>query len=156
MKLVTILFLQQADRVLLAMKKRGFGAGKWNGVGGKVDSGETARQAAFRECQEEIGIIPIDPKPVGRLKFYEKIDSDFDNLAHVYLAKKWQGKPVETEEMRPKWFKMADIPYDSMWPDDQHWYPLMFAGKLFEATFTLNGNVVDSYNIDIVPRLRQY
>ena len=43
MKLVTLLFLRRDGQILLAMKKRGFGEGKWNGVGGKVEPGETAR-----------------------------------------------------------------------------------------------------------------
>lgn len=42
--------------VLLGLKKRGFGTGKWNGFGGKVEPGETIRQAAIREMKEEAGI----------------------------------------------------------------------------------------------------
>ena len=50
----TVVFLIRENQVLLAMKKRGFGEGKWNGVGGKLDPGETVEQALVRECQEEI------------------------------------------------------------------------------------------------------
>ena len=37
-KLLTLVFLREGRRVLLGMKKRGFGVGKWNGFGGKVRS----------------------------------------------------------------------------------------------------------------------
>ncbi len=47
-KLYTLVFLVDDDRVLLGMKKRGFGAGKWNGFGGKVEPGETIEEAAIR------------------------------------------------------------------------------------------------------------
>ena len=47
-KLLTLLFVIESDRVLLGMKKRGFGAGRWNGFGGKVDRDETIEEAAKR------------------------------------------------------------------------------------------------------------
>jgi 8-oxo-dGTP pyrophosphatase MutT (NUDIX family) len=154
MKLVTILFLCRGDEVLLAMKKRGFGEGKWNGAGGKVDPNEDITAAAIRECQEEIGVKPIDPELVGKIKFYEKTDPSFGHHAHIFLTTTWQGEPIETEEMRPKWFKIKDIPYDDMWADDKIWYPIMFAGKLFEAVITLDGNEIVSHDIKIVKSLK--
>jgi len=62
MKKVTLCFLLKGDEILLAVKKQslsGFGAGigKWNGVGGKVDEGETIRFAAIRELNEEVGVV---------------------------------------------------------------------------------------------------
>ena len=54
MKHVTLLFLLTDDQILLAMKKRGFGMGRWNGVGGKIEPGETIEEATARECREEI------------------------------------------------------------------------------------------------------
>lgn len=155
MKLVTVLFLIKDDRILLAMKKRGFGTGKWNGVGGKVDAGETVTAAAIRECQEEIGVTPLKPQLVGKLKFYEKADPNFGHYAHVFVAREWQGEPIETEEMRPQWFGIQDIPYQDMWVDDELWCPLMLDGKLFEAAITLDGDRIDSHDIKIVSKLME-
>ena len=50
----TIVLLLRNDEVLLAMKKRGFGEGKWNGVGGKPNAGESIEEVAVRETKEEI------------------------------------------------------------------------------------------------------
>jgi ADP-ribose pyrophosphatase YjhB (NUDIX family) len=147
MKNVTILFLMREGEILLAMKKRGFGVGKWNGVGGKADEGESIEQTAVRECQEEIGVTPMQPKLIGKIKFYNKADPTFGHYAHVFTATEWQGEPTETEEMRPQWFATSKIPYDEMWPDDPLWLPVLLDGKLFEATFTLNGDVIDSHDI---------
>ncbi len=156
MKHVTLLFLLRDGRILLAMKKRGFGAGKWNGVGGKQDPGETVLQAAVRECQEEIEVTPIEPRLVGTLDFYDQADPDFNHFAHIYVAKNWEGEPAETEEMRPQWFKTGDIPYAEMWADDIFWLPLALDGKLFEGTVTLdgdNGDKLASHDIHTVEKL---
>lgn len=149
MKKVTLLFLLRDGQILLAMKKRGFGQGHWNGAGGKVDPGETVEQAAVRECREEIGVTPLDIAPAGRLAFYISDDPDFEGHdMHVFTATRWAGNPHETEEMRPQWFNMTDIPYESMWADDPHWLPHLLAGKRFAGSITLTkaGGIV---NIDI-------
>jgi 8-oxo-dGTP diphosphatase len=153
MKLVTLLFLMKDNQILLAMKKRGFGVGKWNGVGGKADPGEDEYQAAIRECQEEIGVTPIDPKLVGKIKFYDKADASFGHYAHIFVTDKWEGEPTETEEMKPQWYNLADIPYDQMWADDIHWLPLVLEGNLFEATITTDGDKLYSYDIRPVTKL---
>ncbi|MFZ2125256.1 MAG: 8-oxo-dGTP diphosphatase [Candidatus Saccharimonadales bacterium] len=138
---VSLLFLIKDDNILLAMKKRGFGAGRWNGVGGKPDIGEAIEQTAVRECQEEIGVTPLDLKHVATLDFHFPIDkSDFDMQAVVYSCSKWQGEPTETEEMQPAWYKFADIPYDKMWADDKYWLPTVLGGKFVTANFTFDDN----------------
>ena len=45
-KLLTLLFILKPGKVLLGYKKRGFGAERWNGLGGKVQQGETIEEAA--------------------------------------------------------------------------------------------------------------
>ena|GEM_PF-395112 len=138
---VSLLFLVGGDNILLAMKKRGFGQGHWNGVGGKRETGETIEQTAIRECQEEINVIPTDIKHVATLDFHFPPDkSDWDMQAYVYLCSTWQGEPTETEEMKPKWYKFADVPYDKMWTDDNYWLPQVLDGKFVTAKFIFDSN----------------
>lgn len=61
MTVTNLCFLIKDEKVLLAMKKRGFGVGKWNGVGGKVKPGESVKMAVVREVFEEIrvSILPM-------------------------------------------------------------------------------------------------
>ena len=136
MKVCTLLFLRRDDEILLAMKKRGFGAGWWNGVGGKIEPGESEEQALVRECQEEIGVTPLEFEKVAAHDFKFQDDATTDMQVHAYLCSKWQGEPGESEEMAPKWFKLADIPYDDMWQDDIVWLPLVLRGKKLRASFT--------------------
>lgn len=155
MKLVTILFLRREDQILLAMKKRGFGAGKWNGVGGKVEQGETITEGAIRECQEEIGVVAHNPRLVGTIQFFELHDPSFHHNCHIFISDSWEGEPVETEEMRPEWYNTDSIPYSDMWPDDEFWLPLILEGKLFEGTVTLDGDTIVNHQITVVDTVKE-
>jgi 8-oxo-dGTP pyrophosphatase MutT (NUDIX family) len=153
MRTVTLLFLLRDDEILLAMKKRRYGAGKWNGVGGKADPGETALQAAIRECEEEICVTPLSPKLMGKITFFDRADPTFGHDCRVFTATEWQGEPTETDEMRPQWFKRQNIPYNQMWPDDEYWLPLMLDGKLFTGTVTVDVDKLVSHDIKTVTSL---
>lgn len=139
-KTTTLLLLRRNDEVLLAMKKRGFGAGRWNGVGGKLDPGETIEQALIRECQEEIGVTPTEYHKIAEHDFILTGEGQepWHMFVHTYLCTSWEGEPVESEEMAPKWFKITDIPYDEMWQDDRYWMPQAFAGKKLKTVFTFD------------------
>ncbi|MFA5004082.1 MAG: 8-oxo-dGTP diphosphatase [Candidatus Saccharimonadales bacterium] len=145
MKICTLLLLVQDDAILLAMKKRGFGAGRWNGVGGKLDAGETIEQAMIRECQEEISVTPTSYEKVAIHDFVFP-DGATDMQVHTFVGNAWEGDPAETEEMAPQWFKLSDIPYDDMWQDDPHWLPQVLAGQKLHTRFTFDDqdNLLDT------------
>lgn len=133
-KVSTLCLVRQGDQLLLGMKKRGFGQGRWNGFGGKVQTGETIAAAAIRECQEEAGITLQNLRPCAVLHFHMAESGDFLEV-HVFISETFSGQPHETEEMRPQWFAIQAIPYDTMWSDDIHWLPLVLAGKTIAGTF---------------------
>jgi 8-oxo-dGTP diphosphatase/2-hydroxy-dATP diphosphatase len=138
-KVLTLCLIHQHPKVLLGMKKRGFGAGRWNGFGGKVQQGESIEEAAKREVLEETGI------KVGELEKRGVIDFEFEGNTeilevHIFRAKDFSGDPQESEEMKPAWYHVDEIPFDSMWPDDKHWMPLFLAGKKFKGKFLFGKN----------------
>lgn len=136
----SLLFLLREGEILLAMKKRGLGAGHYNGAGGKVEPGETVEQAAIRECEEEIGVTPLSINKVAEIQFEEVTEDKVAISCHVYVCYEWEGEPIETEEMNPKWFNIRDIPFDTMWADDIYWLPLVLVGRKLKATFTFGKN----------------
>ncbi len=143
MKKATLVFFVKDNQILLAMKKRGFGAGYYNGAGGKPEPGETIEQTAARECREEVGLNPLKLEKVADIDFYfgPREDKSPDNLtAVVFLSTKWEGEVVESEEMLPKWFNIDDIPYEDMWPDDKYWLPLVLIGRKVKASFIFGEN----------------
>ena len=125
-------------RILLGRKKRGFGEGKLNGLGGKVKQHETPLRTILREVKEECGLtISADTlRPMGTIDFFFPFRRAFDHHVHVFLADAWEGELSETEEMAPAWFPIDQIPFDAMWADDAHWLPLVLAGRRIEAEFT--------------------
>lgn len=149
----TLLFLVKDDKILLALKKRGFGKGKYNGVGGKLEAGESTTEAAIRECQEEIGVTPKLIDNVAILDFiFAEDKSDWNQQVIVYLCSAWEGDPIETDEMKPKWFSLDSIPYDDMWPDDKYWLPQALNNKFVKASFKFDEDesIVD-YEMDCQP-----
>ncbi len=129
----TILFVIKDGQILLIEKKRGHGAGKINGPGGKIDSGETPLAAAIRETQEELHITPIAPQKLGELQF---LMSDCPDIhCYVYRADDFSGTPTETAEAVPRWTPIDAIPYHQMWQDDQYWLPLLLQQQPFRGRF---------------------
>jgi 8-oxo-dGTP diphosphatase/2-hydroxy-dATP diphosphatase len=133
-KRLTLCVLHTDTRILLGMKKRGFGVGRWNGFGGKVGLGETVEDAARRELREECGIEAEVLERRGTLRFEFAASTEILDV-HLFGVAKWRGEPVETEEMRPCWFRLTEIPFDRMWPDDRYWLPRFLEGKRLEGTF---------------------
>jgi 8-oxo-dGTP diphosphatase len=124
--------------VLLIQKLRGIGAGKINGPGGKIDPGETAREAAIRETQEELHITPKNVRKMGEL-FFAMTDLP-DIHCHVFMADDHEGTPTATDEAIPRWTRMADLPLERMWEDDQYWLPQMLEEKkTFVGRFWFEG-----------------
>lgn len=139
-KLLTLAIIVRDDRVLLGMKKRGFGAGRWNGFGGKVQEGESIEEAARRETKEESGVAITNMTHVGTHDFCFAAKPSEVLEVHVFRVDDYKWEPVETEEMRPQWFLVDTIPNDEMWPDDRHWLPIFLAGKKFRTHFLFGEN----------------
>jgi 8-oxo-dGTP diphosphatase len=133
----TVLFIIKEGQILLIEKKRGLGAGKINGPGGKIDPGETPLQAIIRETQEELVITPHAPRKLGELHF--SMSDHPDILCHVYRADDFTGTPTETDEAVPVWTSLAEIPYHRMWEDDRHWLPLVLDEQTFVGRFVFEG-----------------
>ena len=126
------------EEILLGLKKAGFGAGKYNGFGGKVEPGETVEGAAVREVKEEVGIrvSEEDLQAAGRLVFLFPANPEWDKVGYVFVVRRWEGEPVESAEMRPTWFRVEEIPFGQMWQGDVHWLPRVLAGERVRGWFT--------------------
>lgn len=145
----TLLYLLKDNQILLAMKKRGHGVGKYNGVGGKVDTGETIEQAMVRETQEEIGVTPLKYQKRGQIIFdsYYKGEPALINV-HIFTATEFDGEPQESEEMSPAWCEIDQIPYDKMFQTDKIWLPIMLEKSGFLTGIFKFSNDLDSKLLD--------
>ena len=145
-KILTLCIVHQHPKVLLGMKKKGFGEGRWNGFGGKVEDGESIETAARREVREEAGIEVDEIEHCGVLEFEFRGNPEVLEV-HVFRAESFRGEPAESAEMRPKWFHVDEIPLDEMWPDDRYWIPLFLEKKKFRGKFFFDGmdTILDSW-----------
>ena len=152
-KLLTLCVIRQGDRALLGQKKKGFGADLWNGFGGKLEEGETLEESVVRETKEEAGVVIREFEKIGIMDFHLNNNPDILEV-HIFSTSKFDGEPIETEEMRPKWFSIEDIPYNEMWADDIYWYPLFLEGKKFKGEFFFDEDQkVLNYTLDKVESL---
>ncbi|MFA5431555.1 MAG: 8-oxo-dGTP diphosphatase [Candidatus Paceibacterota bacterium] len=138
-KILTLCLIKKEGMVLLGMKKRGFGEGRWNGFGGKVEEGETIINAAIREMREESGLRIEELEEKGLINFHF-LDTGKLLEVHVFNVIKYSGDMIETEEMSPKWFNLDEIPFESMWADDIYWFPLFLKGNKFKGDFVFENN----------------
>lgn len=135
----TLLFLLReipgapGREVLLIRKKRGLGAGKVNGPGGKMDPGESPEACAVRETREELHVTALDPERRGLLRF--QFTDGLSIHCVVFVARRFTGTATETEEAIPMWTPVDAIPYDQMWEDDRHWLPGALSGRTFDGRF---------------------
>jgi 8-oxo-dGTP diphosphatase len=134
----TLLFVVRDGRVLLIRKKRGLGAGKINGPGGRLEPGETPLAAAVREVEEELCVTPRLIEPGGELSF-QFVDG-YSLHAHVFRAGAFDGEPRETDEAVPLWYPLGALPFDEMWADDRLWLPRVLAGGRVSGRFVFDGD----------------
>jgi len=145
--LATLIFIIRKGEILLIRKKRGLGAGKINGPGGRLEPGETPEACAMRELDEELGVVAVDPIRLGDHRF-QFVDG-YSTFVHVYRASDLQGIPVETDEAIPIWVNLDAIPFNEMWEDDRLWLPLLVAGKRFSGYWIFEGDRMLDYRLEV-------
>jgi 8-oxo-dGTP diphosphatase len=125
-------------QVLLGLKKSGFGAGKWVGLGGHIEEGEKPEAAAVREVREEseLEVAADSLQHVASIEFRFPARPSWDQTAQVYLTSVYDGELAESDEVAPRWFDEDDIPFALMWDDARYWLPLVLAGEHVDVLIT--------------------
>lgn len=145
---MTLGFVLKGEQILLGLKKRGFGKGYWNGFGGKLLTDESLEEGMKRELEEECGLLI---KAFKKAAFLEFVFADGKRIdGHVFLINDFSGDLIETDEMRPEWFNLNQIPFKQMWEDDILWLPFVLAGKQLSGKFSFSlDNKLKSHEIII-------
>ncbi len=143
----TLVFIRRHDEVLLIRKKRGLGAGKINGPGGRLEPGETPLECAVREVREELRVVPTGLTARGENRF-QFVDG-YSIHVFVFDADGFDGVPQETEEAVPLWTPTDRIPYHEMWEDDRLWVPLLLARTPFSGRFLFDGDRMLGHELDV-------
>lgn len=139
-------FIRSEGKLLLIHKKTGLGRGKINAPGGRIEPGETAAEAAVRECAEETGMTPEKVTPAGELNFYFR--GGYSLKGYVFTATDFDGVLTDTEEAEPFWCAEDEIPYENMWEDDRYWLPKLLAGEPFDGYFLLEKDRLLDFRVE--------
>lgn len=143
-RLVALCFLFRRTpggrEVLLGLKRSGFGTGRIVALGGGIEPGETAADAAVREVAEESGVIVVleDLTELGPVRWRFPSDQRLDMDAVVFAAEQFTGTPTATDEVEPDWYPVDEVPWDGMWDDARHWLRYVLEGSPLDVTITLN------------------
>jgi len=127
--------INNKNQVLLQKKARGFGAGKWNGPGGKIENGETPEEGTIREAKEETNIDVKNLKKAGKIEFVFTENHESNNCTYIFLCKDYRGEPKDMGEGELKWYNIDEIPLEKMWDDDKYWLPQVLKGGTVSKRF---------------------
>lgn len=131
---LSLVLVVQNHQVLLGCKKTGFGAGRWNALGGKIEAFETPLEGALRELQEECGLEASRGQEVARV-FVDYLHTGRKVELFVFRVEEITGTLCETSEMNVDWILIEEVPYQKMWVNDQYWLPFVLNGKTLRARF---------------------
>ena len=123
-------------------KKNDFHEGKWNGLGGKFEQGETPEECVIREVKEESGLLLVNPKLHGFITF-PMFDCKKDWYVFMFTSDKFSGELIDSKEGKLEWIpdeKLLDL---NLWDGDRIFLPWLEDDKFFSAKFDYeNGKFV--------------
>jgi 8-oxo-dGTP diphosphatase len=154
-KLATLAYIRHEDEVLLLLrnkKENDFHEGKYIGIGGRLEPGETPLECIIREVKEESGYSFSSENIQFRGYIYfddidrDKINEDlppFNWLVFLYSAVVKEKKSFINLEGDLKWFPVHDIPYNEMWDGDRIFTPnLLNSTDVIEGKFLYRDNKI--------------
>jgi len=143
----TLTFNLDGSRDLLIRKKRGLGAGKVNGPGGRLEPGEEPVDCAVREVEEELGVTPRSLEYRGEHRF-QFLDG-YSIHVYAFIASGYTGEVRETTEAIPLWTPVDEIPFDEMWEDDRLWLPHALNGRKPQGRYIFDGDRMLDWELEI-------
>jgi 8-oxo-dGTP diphosphatase len=152
MILATLCYIQHAGSTLMLHRVKrtdDIHAGKWNGLGGKFDSGESPEECVVREVREESGLDISNPRLHGLIMFPGFKGADW--YVFVFTAKKFSGELKENGEGYLKWIPNMDLESLPLWPSDHIFLPWLLEEKFFTAKFVYAGEEFLRYEVMFYP-----
>lgn len=128
-------------------KQLDYHSGKWNGLGGKFNPGETPEACVIREVREESGLLITMPKLRGFLSF-PLFDGESDWYCFVFTADQFEGKLIEDcPEGELAWIDSDKLMDLELWPGDYKFLPWVFQDRLFSACFHYEKKELKDYSV---------
>jgi 8-oxo-dGTP diphosphatase len=148
MILATLCYVKQDGKTLMVYRNKKLNdihEGKWNGLGGKFEDGETPEECVRREVREEAGLIIQNPRMHGLLMFPKFKGNDW--YVFVFTATDFSGELIESPECRLEWIDDDRFAELNLWESDRIFLPWLEEGKFFSARFEYAGDVMQEYSV---------
>ena len=149
MKLATLCYLRKNNQTLMlhrVKKENDMHKGKWNGLGGKLESGESPEECAIREVREESGIDIRNPQLKGVLTF-PAFSNNEDWYVFLFLITDFSGTMIDSDEGKLEWIdndKLFDLP---LWEGDKYFLKWLDAAPFFSAKFIYKNKKLLDYKV---------
>jgi len=137
MKLATLCYVKRDGKTLMlhrTKKENDIHEGKWNGLGGKFEQGESPEECAIRELREESGLVVRNPKLAGVLTF-PKFARGEDWYVFVFIVTDFSGELIDSPEGDLEWIDDGEIMNLNLWEGDSLFIQWMLEGKFFSGKF---------------------
>jgi len=148
MKIATLCYVKHDGKTLMIhriKKKNDMHQGKWNGLGGKLEAGESPEECAIREINEECGLRVVHPLLKGVLTF-PAFDDFEDWIVFVFLVKEFEGELTDSREGYLSWIPDAELLNLTLWEGDRIFLPWLDQTGFFSGKFVYDkGCLVDHY-----------
>lgn len=148
MKLTTLCYVKTKTHTLMLhriKKHRDIHKDKWNGLGGKLEPGETPMECAIREIFEESNLTVKAPILKGLLLF-PMFDGIEDWFAFVYVVHEFSGDLTESDEGALSWILTRDLLKLNLWEGDKVFIPYLDKPGIFEGSFTYENKKLIDYS----------
>lgn len=146
MKLATLCYLRRDNQTLMLLRNKkanDIHEGKWNGLGGKFELGESPEECAIREIEEESGLIATAPQLKGFLTFPRFKDGE-DWYVLLFLVTRFHGELRESPEGHLEWIDNDRLLELNLWPGDRLFLPALDSPGFISAKLTYeNGELVE-------------
>jgi len=152
MILATLCYVKHEGRTLMVLRNKKAGdihTGKWNGLGGKVEAGESPDMCVRREVLEESGLTIKEPYLHGLLIFANFKGQDW--YVFVFTADKFEGELIDSPEGRLEWIPDHEIEELALWPSDHIFLPWLEGGRFFSARFQYEGETMLGHEVAFYP-----
>lgn len=148
MTLATLCYIKHEGHTLMVYrnkKQNDIHAGKWNGLGGKFEAGESPEECVIREVHEESGLSIRNPHLHGLLMFPNFKGNDW--YVFVFTATEFKGDLIDSPEGVLKWIRDDELTSLNLWESDHLFFPWIEGGKFFSAKFMFDGDKLQSHEV---------
>ena len=126
MDLTVLCYLKKDNQYLLMLrnkKEHDLNEGKWIGIGGHIEEGETKEQAVIRETLEETGLTLHSVDYRGEILF---ANDDFQEIMYLFVSNDFSGELIDCKEGELAWIDEDKILDLNLWEGDRHFLKKLF------------------------------